>query len=454
LKKLILQIVSIFFISSLLAALPQTSFDNEVKTTIARGIEYFHSLNSRGGYVYHYSLDGKRKWGEDIADSLTIEIQPPGTPAVGLTFLTAFNVTNETKYLEYAEETALCLVNAQNEFGGWDHTYTFESSKNKKRVSFDDNQTQSVIRFLIEIAKKVKNPDIEKGLLKSLQLLLNSQFENGAWPHYYPKQNNYHDLATFNDATINTIIQVLIAAYKVYEKPEILESIIRGGEYIILSQGPENQKGWAQQYDENNEPAWARSFEPPSYNSKVTVANINTLIEVFLITKDERFLKPIPDAFDWLEKIKMESGKYPRFLEIGTNKPLYYDRGRVKVNSLSELSLERRAVYGYEINLDTEIDTISQKYKAVIDLGVEEFQKQNQNKYLTEKQKSKLLKKTKSIVSEQDSLGRWITSNDKFRDKESGQKWNGEYLYEDRISSEVFNKNIRILSNYLLVNKN
>ncbi len=38
----------------------------------------------RGGYVYHYTLDLKTRWGEGKASETQIWVQPPATPTVGM----------------------------------------------------------------------------------------------------------------------------------------------------------------------------------------------------------------------------------------------------------------------------------------------------------------------------------------------------------------------------------
>ncbi len=51
---------------------------------------------------------------------------------------------------------------------------------------------------------------------------------------------------------------------------------------------------------------------------------------MFLV--NQTLLEPIPDALRWLREIRMENGKWARFVELGTNKALYYDRQRIRVD--------------------------------------------------------------------------------------------------------------------------
>ena len=60
-----------------------------------------------------------------------------------------------------------------------------------------------------------------------------------------------------------------------------------------------------------------------------------------------------------------------------------------------------------------------------------------------------LAENVREIITNQDKLGRWIVYQDKFRKEVQGQRWNGEYRIEDRISSALFNHNVVILCEFL-----
>ena len=75
-----------------------------------RAIRSFRTLSIRGGYVHLYDLDTGERWGEGPTDERTIEVQPPGTPTVGMAYLRAFRVTGRSVYLEVAKEAAEALI--------------------------------------------------------------------------------------------------------------------------------------------------------------------------------------------------------------------------------------------------------------------------------------------------------------------------------------------------------
>jgi len=414
--------------------------------SLEKGIAFMQTLAIEGGYVYHYSLDGKEKWGEGKTDNRTVEVQPPGTPAVGMSFLRAWHFTKNKNFLKAAEETANALILGQNELGGWDHKIYFDRPKGKK-VSFDDNQTQSAISFLMKLDHQIDRPKLTLAVEKALDMMLESQLDNGGWPHQYPWQGNYHDYATFNDQGINDCIRVMIEADSYYENEDLSKSLQKVGRFLMISQLPPPQPGWAQQYNEYLQPAWARTFEPPAVCPSASVNNINSLIDLFEYTGEGKFLEPIPDAFRWLKASRLPSGKWGRFLEIGTNKPLYYDRDRIRVESVQELSLERSSGYGYETDIQGALDATELRFQQVRGETIETI--------IVDKKShlKKLAEEVQEIVKSQDELGRWIVHQDKFRKEVRGRRWNGEYRTEDRISSALFNYNVEIICEFLEIYK-
>ena len=65
---------------------------------------------TNGGYLWKYSLDFKQRAGEGKATPTQVWVQPPGTPAVGVVFLDAYNATGDKTYLEAARDAAMALV--------------------------------------------------------------------------------------------------------------------------------------------------------------------------------------------------------------------------------------------------------------------------------------------------------------------------------------------------------
>jgi hypothetical protein len=195
---------------------------------------------------------------------------------------------------------------------------------------------------------KQQDATIREATRFALDAVLRNQHRNGAWSQVFdgthvrddePKQASYPDdwprkhpggdywrHYTFNDGAMSAVIETLLEAARLYGDPRYQQAAVRGGEFILLAQMPEPQPAWAQQYDAAMHPAWARKFEPPAVSSTESVHAIETLLVLHRATRDDRFLKPIPAAIAWLQKSALPDGRFARFYELRTNKPLYLTR--------------------------------------------------------------------------------------------------------------------------------
>ena len=151
--------------------LSQVDVRKQVETSLQKGMAFFHTINTHGGYVYHVTPDLSLRWGEGPKDTETIEVQPPGTPAVGQAFLRAYQVTGDVQALAAARDTANALIRGQNKHGGWDHTINFANLSNEK-VSFDDNQSQSAISFLMALDQEIDDTDLSAAVKRALDMMI------------------------------------------------------------------------------------------------------------------------------------------------------------------------------------------------------------------------------------------------------------------------------------------
>ena len=71
----------------------------EAERSLRNGVSFFYSINAHGGYVYHVLPDLSQRWGEGPKDADTVEVQPPGTPAVGRSFLQVYQTIGDPKAL-------------------------------------------------------------------------------------------------------------------------------------------------------------------------------------------------------------------------------------------------------------------------------------------------------------------------------------------------------------------
>ena len=155
-----------------------------------RAVKFFHDqVAVHNGYVYQVSADLKFREGEGDAGPSSVWVQPPGTPAVGMAYVEAYERTGDDYLLGAAKNTAACLLKGQLHSGGWMNHIDFDSTLREKvayRVdgprrkrarnfsSFDDDQTQAALRFMMKLdrALQFKDGPIHEATLFALEAVV------------------------------------------------------------------------------------------------------------------------------------------------------------------------------------------------------------------------------------------------------------------------------------------
>jgi len=395
----------------------------DVRAAMEKSAAFFQSISVHGGYAGIYSPDLEQRYGEALyekARKTEIWIQPPGTPTVGEAFLRAWRATGDQRYFQAARNVARALAWAQSAHGGWDHradvsALTPEAAapqRRKTHCTFDDRISQGALGFLMSFDQVADEPWLSEAVDLAFKHLLAAQDAKGGWPQWYPLRGGYHDHFTFNDGTINDCIAVLLRANDLYRRKELLDGARRGGDFIVLSQLPAPQAGWAQQYTRDLKPASARAFEPAGVCSAVTARNIRMLIELYLVLNDERYLQPVPKARAWLDRSKLADGKWARFYEAATNRPIYGDRDGKVHYTLEEISEERRT--GYSWQSDYGIASALKLYDKVKQLGRDKMLAEGARPPSASSRKKRaegLAAQVSQAIAAMDAQGRWITKN-------------------------------------------
>src|SRR5205823_5910264 len=109
------------------------------------------------------------------------------------------------------------------------------------------------------------------------------------------------------------------------------------------------QPAWAQQYNAQMHPAWARKFEPPSITGGELQGVIRILMDIYRQTGDKKYLEPIPRALDYLEKSEVSPGRLARFYELKTNRPLYFTKQYDLVYTADDLPTHYAFIIGSSV---------------------------------------------------------------------------------------------------------
>ncbi len=354
--------------SSFLAAADQPD-PAAITAAMKKAVTYAHThLAREGGYASSWDKDGKMGEVEHGKSPTIISVQPHGTTTMGLSILKAYQATGDEVFLKAAQDAAHALLKCQLATGGWPADFDFapdkanvyhlmshveagdkEPGKRKNYSTLDDNKTQSALLFLLEMSHEpacAGDVELKRRTKIALDALLAAQAPNGAWPQQfvgpadptapvlkasYPSEwsrtfpkLNYVPYYTLNDGNLERVANLLMRAYELEKDERYLTSLKKLGDFFILSQMPEPQPVWAQQYDRDMHPAWARKFEPPSVTGFESLGVLETLHHLWILTGEEKYLAPIKPALAWFERAKLPDGTYARFYELQTNKPLFF----------------------------------------------------------------------------------------------------------------------------------
>ncbi len=339
---------------------------DQAAKALRKAAEFFRTrVATEGGYLWRYSEDLRLREGEGKAGATTVWVQPPGTPSVGMAYLAAFDATGERYYLAAARAAARALVKGQLRSGGWTyriefdpadrqrHAYRTDREGRRKRnvTTFDDDTTQAALRLLMRVDKALgfKDEAVHEAAAFALDCVLKAQYPNGAWPQGYnrfpdpkehpvrkasypeswprtPPKADYWLFCTLNDNVLADLVETLLEAEYTYGGGKYRAAVERAGGFLLLAQMPEPQPAWAQQYDFEMRPVWARKFEPPSITGGESQRAMQTLLVVYQVTGDRKYLEPIPKALKFLERSRLSDGRLARFYELKTNRPLYFTR--------------------------------------------------------------------------------------------------------------------------------
>ena len=461
----------------------------QARKAISKAVHFFRSeIATEGGYLAQYSEDMSMRQGERIATETMIWIQPPGTPAVGMVYLDAYAATQDTAYMNAAIDVARALVWGQLSTGGWDYDVDFDPEGSKRwhyrrdaeagdtdpvkrqhRSVFDDDTSQAAMRLLMRVDSILdfKDSSIHNAVTFGLDAFLRVQYPNGAWPQRwetltkpddypvlkarYPDswprvwpEVDYRNFYTFNDNAIADVIEVMLEAHRTYDDQRYLDAALKAGDFMILAQMPEPQPTWAQQYNHQMEPAWARRFEVASVTGGESFGVMKSLLDLYVHTGEKRFLESVPPALAWAKRSVLPNGQMARFYELKTNTPLYFVRDTYE---LTYSDADMPTHYGFKTTGQSRIDFTDRYLERVNSQDREVLKAKSLARWsgeVTDADREEVAR----IIADLDDRGRWV------EDGHMRPSVRGKPRIPARvISVRTFNRNLGKLTRLIALSK-
>jgi hypothetical protein len=321
----------------------------EARAGLQQAVKFFRSsAGFAGGYVHRVAADLSQRAGEEKVGSTTAWIEPPATPAVGQAYLDAFEACGEPILLAAAVEAGLALVRGQLQSGGWGEPIEFapadrrsyayrtdgdEVGTRDNTTTFDDDKSQSCLRFLLALAARLERqkpvPEeavrIREAAAYALDQFAAAQFPNSSWPQKW-----------------------------------------RGSRRADPAMGPDANGEFPRARIPTD---WPRIWSKASYSDLSTLNDglmqdmITTFLAAHAGTGDDRYLAAVRPAIAYLERSRLPDGRLARFYELGTNRPLFVTRDYALTYEDDDLPTH----YGFKV--DAKLDAIA---KALADIHAAE----------------------------------------------------------------------------------
>ncbi len=299
----------------------------------------------------------------------------------------------------YAGEEAGAVGGAvltyQTPSGGWPKNWdmttplseTFRALKEAERApTIDNGATTTQIRLLARLhVAQPRTKGFRQAVERGIDYLLESQYESGGWPQFYPLRPGYYTHITFNDDAMVRVLEVLRdtargrgdLAWLDAKRRERAEDAVTCGVACILRcqviQGGVKTV-WCAQHDETTfAPAPARKFEPASLSGGESVGILRFLMQE--PAPSPELVAAVKAGVAWFEKVKIAGIRWERipapnlpkgvdavatpdpnappiwarFYELKTNRPIFIGRDAIIRYRVSDIEHERRTGYAWYV---------------------------------------------------------------------------------------------------------
>jgi PelA/Pel-15E family pectate lyase len=182
--------------------------------------------------------------------------------------------------------------------------------------SLDNEATTLPMEFLARMVDATDDARYRGAFSRGLDYLLAAQYPDGGWPQFFPLRGEYYDRITFNDdamVRVMSLLQKIITGKTPYafitaeQRSKSEAALTKAVACVLKTQIKHDGKltAWCAQYDEQKlEPAWARSYEPPSLSGSESVGITRFLMSIEKPTPE--VIAAIEAAVDWLRSAALQ----------------------------------------------------------------------------------------------------------------------------------------------------
>ncbi len=413
---------------------------------------YVTKVGNEAGYHGRYTVNlgsgesGKK--GEWQISGSGPQTTQGATPTVGMALLEAWEATGDRYFLKAAQSAAHGLLKGQMCSGGWDERETELNPAERQNYRFlADGGCSSTEEWVRDYYLPNETSDKQVGKRRNM-----TNLDNNITQSVLRMLMRVYSYYNINDDCMLNVMDAMLEAARIYNEPKYRASAEKVGVFLLLAQMPDPQPAWAQQYNREMHPDWARSMEPPAISGRESVSVLYALLALYRETGKAKYLEPIPRALDYLNRcVYVKDGKrvLARFYELKTNRRLYISPGAPGVRAITYS--DENLHHGYTFATPAEpLEKIAAQYRELLAAKPEDIRRPEKLKSLNpitetkppEMSKTELAEKVSEVIAALDERGAWLEADNTGKKKVQP----GERV----IASGTFAKNVKLLSNYLL----
>ena len=245
--------------------------------------------------------------------------------------------------------------------------------------TIDNDATTTQLRYLAKVITALPADaaaPYRAAFSRGLEYILAAQYPNGGWPQVWPLEGGYHDAITFNDGAMLHVLALQrdvadgkneFAFATSEQRRKSADSLQRGLSCLLACQlsVANHVTIWCQQHDMLTlQPCSARNYEMPAAASAESAEIMMFLMKIQKPSAE--VVHAIKSAATWFQKnaiygeafrpingdrhLVAQTGAgpiWPRYSEIGTDRPLFGDRDKTIHDNVEDLSRERRNGYAW-----------------------------------------------------------------------------------------------------------
>jgi hypothetical protein len=338
---------------------PQATYEAQIRTYLDTQAAH---RNAAGGWAWSFAYpSGMHFLSNSVrapySDHLYNNAKDGTSTLAALRYAMAYEALGDEKYLTIAEDIAARVMQAQQNGGWWPYWWTQTPNGIvpylPDKAPIEDHTQTGPIFLLLYLHRLTERAEYSQAAQAGLDFLIQAQNPNGSWSHHYNVAKNAGESATgvlhageFNDYTTTEPMAAMILAYRMTGEPRFLNSYLKAARWILSAfidnSATGGAVGWAQQYDAQNQPIWARHFEPPAIENFASGMAASEMMNAYRLTGNKEFLEPVRK---WLAWLQTKGPKYAFYHDPATGRPIVAEARQIYfLDDPAQVAAHRAAV--------------------------------------------------------------------------------------------------------------